>query len=119
MAGLVVALDRPRMGVVDCRGDAIEIAIEQIDMDTLHHEPAAAIDPRPPAADRGHGRGGATIIQGDDDPAQRRDIDRLVTTVVQAQVIVGGRRRRAAGARPAQRDRGDATYRRESCDQSP
>ncbi len=63
MAGLVVRLDLAGLGVVDCRRRAIEVAIEQVDMDAVDQQPAAAVDPRSPSAERRDLGLGAAVIE--------------------------------------------------------
>ncbi|HMJ99962.1 MAG TPA: hypothetical protein VK552_11660 [Reyranella sp.] len=98
------------MGVVDGRPNAVEIAIEQVDMDAAHHQPAATVDPRPPTTDGRDGCLDAAIVEDGSDLAQRRNVDRTVGAIVEADIVVGRRYRHAAGARAAQRDRLNAGH---------
>ena len=118
MAGLVVRLDLAGVGVVDRRGDPIEVAIEQVDMDAADQQPAAAIDPRSPAAKRRDFGPRATIVERRGNLAQGSDVDRPAAAIVQPDVVVRRRRRGAAGARAAERDRLDAWHRRQRPDQA-
>ena len=51
---IVIASDDAARTVVDHRGDALEIAIEPIDLRALDTEPGPAVDPRTPGAELGH-----------------------------------------------------------------
>jgi hypothetical protein len=110
MARLIEALHLTGMGVVDGGTNAVEIAIEQVDVDAVHHQPAAPVDPRPPTTERRDGGLGATIVEGGRDLAQHPDVDRPVGAIVEADIVVGRGQRRASGTRAAQRDRLDAGH---------
>jgi hypothetical protein len=106
------------MGVVDRRRHPLEVAIEQIDMDTADQEPAATVDPGPPAAERRDLGRGAAIIECRRDAAEGGNVDRPAASIIDADVLVGRGRRRAAGTRAAQRNRRDTGHRRQRPDQA-
>jgi hypothetical protein len=116
MTGLIEAFDLAGLGIVDGDRHAIEIAIKQIDMDAVDQQPAAAVDPGPPAAERRDVGLGVSIVEAGHDPAQDRDVDRLATAIVEPDVVVGVGRRRAASARAAERHGLDAGHRRQRFD---
>jgi len=62
--------------------------VEQVDRDAAHHQPAATIDPRAPTTDGRDGCLDAAIVEGGGDLAQRRDVDRPVGAIVEADIVV-------------------------------
>src|SRR4051794_12155141 len=78
MSGLIMAFDPAMTAILDDGANLIEIPTQQIQPCAGDREPAAAVDPGPPAADCRHtgGRTGSIIECGNDRP-EGNDIQRV------------------------------------------
>jgi hypothetical protein len=92
------------------RRDAREIAIEQVDRATADPQPAAAIDPRPPAAERRHGCSRAAIVERRRRAGECGHVETRAAVVIKPDVVVGIWMPLTARPRSAERDGAQALY---------
>jgi hypothetical protein len=96
------------------RLDRFDRPVEQVHFLAANREPAAARDPRPPAADLRDLRGGGLVHEAPYDISQALNVEPGGLVKVKADVIVRGRMRCANRSRAAQRDGDDTGNRGES-----
>ena len=104
MPDLDVQHDLAAAGPTPAGVHLVQVAVEPVDGLPADGEPATAVDPRSPLADRGHLRVRAGQFAG-----QRRErLDVQRAAVVQAQIDVRPRQRRTARPAAAEGDADDA-----------
>ena len=74
MSRLIIHADPALATVANHPLDRLDRPIEEVDLLAGYLEPAAADDPRPPAADLGHPCGGRIVDQALHDLEQARDV---------------------------------------------
>src|SRR5690349_3540663 len=110
MTGLIKDVHLPIEAILDLCPYLFQVSIKKINRMGLNFEPAPAIDPRSPAANRCNHICPVFIIQPGCDCAQFLQIEWSVWMIVDSQVNIGGRCVSTPGARPAQDDGFDAFY---------
>ena len=108
MSGLIIHAHPALATGANNRLDGLDRPIEEVDLLPGDLEPAATDDPRSPAADLGHVRGGRLVHQAPHDFKQTRDVEPDSLIEVEPDVIVRSRMRRARRPRAAKGDGGDA-----------
>ena len=114
MARLIVHADAALATLANHPFDRLDLPVEQVHFLAANREPAAAYDPRPPAADLRDLRGGGLVHEAPYDISQALNVEPGGLVKVKADVIVRGRMRCANRSRAAQRDGDDTGNRGES-----
>jgi hypothetical protein len=105
MPRLVVRGVSPVHAIRDHPADPGEVAVDPVHARAADHEPAAAVDPRSPAAEVGQQIRAVAIVELVSDLAQRRDGERSRRVVVEPEVDVRALVGRATSRRAAEHDR--------------